>query len=515
MSVAFSGKVGKSDILVNLADKLTGKVEQAVRDGISLYELERSVLQELLSMGHAAVNLFLENQGNGDLGETVASEAGPLHRSDQPQARELRTIFGQHSFESYVYARGAHRPIELRPIDARLNLLPGKASALLEEFSQLFCVEKAFGVGARQFEVVFEQKLSVDVLEDINRRLGDQAERFLEALPKPPIKKEGALLVLTGDGKGVPLVKKDAEQVPVFEEKPERPGNRRMATLACTYTVDRYVRTPEQIVAALLREDQVAAPVDQPADRPEPCFKRYFGCFAEPEQDGADAVPSAYGAFAWVAEEAARRWRPGQPVIRLMDGQKSLWDAADACLEEFRDHMQAHDPQPQFVDIIDLLHVSHYVWRGAKVLYQHREQREAFVEDRLLRILRGDVLGVVTGMRRMATQRDLHGHNRKEMTTVCNYLENNAERMRYHEYLQAGYPIATGVIEGACRHIIKDRMEQGGMRWTLAGAEAMLNVRAVCASSEWSAFHSWRQSENRKTNRRHADLVANYAGFKA
>ena len=203
-----------------------------------------------------------------------------------------------------------HRKIELRPIDARLNLPEGKASPLLEEFSQLFCVEKAFGVGARQFEVVFGQKLSVDVLEDINRRMGDQAERFLATLPKPPAKEEGELMVLTGDGKGVPLVKKDAQQVPVFEEKNERPGNRRMATLACTYTVDRHVRTPEQIVAALMHDDTVPPP----ADRPEACFKRYFGSFAEPGHDGIDAVPSAYGAFAWTAEEAAKRWRPGQPV---------------------------------------------------------------------------------------------------------------------------------------------------------------------------------------------------------
>ena len=147
---------------------------------------------------------------------------------------------------------------------------------MLEEFSQLFCVEKAFGVGARQFEVVFGQQLSVNVLEDINRRMGEQAEYFLKTLPRPPAKEEGKLMVLTGDGKGVPLVKKDAEQVPVFEEKSQRPGNRRMATLACTYTVDRYVRTPEQIVAALMRDDTVPPP----ADRPEACFKRHFGSFA-------------------------------------------------------------------------------------------------------------------------------------------------------------------------------------------------------------------------------------------
>jgi hypothetical protein len=512
MIVASSGNVGKGEILVNLASRLTDRIDQGVREGTSLYEFERNVLKDILEIGHAAVSLFLENQGDGDLGETVTTAEGTvLLRSDELQRRELRTIFGEHAFESFVYSQGAHRKIELRPIDARLNLPASKASPLLEEFSQLFCVEKAFGVGARQFEVVFGQQLSVDVLEDINRRMGDEAEQFLATLPKPPAKEEGEVLVLTADGKGVPLVKKDAEQVPVFEEKNERPGNRRMATLACTYTVDPYVRTPEQIVAALMRDDKVA----QPTDRPEPCGKRYFGCFAQPARDGADAVPSAYGAFAWVVDEAARRWRPGQPVIRLMDGQKSLWDAADVCLEELRDKMQAHDPKQEFVDIADLLHVSQYVWRGAKVLYQHREQQEAFVENRLLRILEGDVHGVVIGMRRMGTQRGLRADQRKELTTVCNYLENNAERMRYHEYLQAGYPIATGVIEGACRHIIKDRMEQGGMRWTLPGAKAMLNVRAVCASSEWSAFHSWRQSENRKTTHKNNDLIANYAGFKA
>jgi len=131
------------------------------------------------------------------------------------------------------------------------------------------------------------------------------------------------------------------------------------------------------------------------------------------------------------------------------------------------------------------------------------------------RQLQGDVRGVVTGMRRMASQRDLKGKDRKEMNTVCNYLENNAERMRYDEYLRAGYPIASGVIEGACRHVIKDRMEQGGMRWTLRGAQAMLNVRSLCASSEWKTFHQWRQAEGAKRLHKHRALVANYQGFTA
>jgi hypothetical protein len=511
MILASSRNLGKSDTLANLVDDLAVFVRQAAQDGSSLDDLERGVFARLLDMGQTAVDLFLNVQGDGDLGGSVTTADGTvLYRSDTVVERPLRTIFGEQSLHAYVYAQGRKRKIELKPIDARLNLPEGKASYLLQEFSQLFCVEKAFRVGARQFETVFRQKLSVDVLEDINRALGEQADRFLDRLPTPPAKDEGALLVSTADGKGVPLVREDAQQVPAFEEK-ERPGNRRMATLGCVYTVDRYVRTPEQIVAALFRDDTAT----EGPDRPEPCGKRYRGYFAEAGQEGADAVPGAYRTWTWIAQEITARRQPGQPIVRLMDGQPSLWEASDACLDEFVEGLRDTRESKLLVDILDIIHVSGYVWKAAKAFHSAKEHQEAFAQERLLRILRGEVVGVVTGMRRMASQRNLKGAALKDVTTTCNYFAKNAQRMRYDKYLQAGYPIATGVIEGACRHVIKDRMEQGGMRWTLAGAEAMLNVRSVCASSEWEHFGSWRQAEEAKRVHPHKALVPQSKGFNA
>jgi hypothetical protein len=511
MILASSWNIGKTDALVNLADDLTDFVRQAVREGSELDEVERGVFARMLEMGRVAVDLFLDAQGNGDLGASVTGEDDVvLHRSATVQERPLRTIFGEHALRTYVYSQGNKKKIALRPIDARINLPEGKASYLLQEFSQLFCIEKAFRVGARQFETVFGQKLSVDVLEDINRAMGAQADRFLDQLPTPAVNKEGALLVTTADGKGVPLVKADAQKVPAFDKK-ERPGNRRMATLGCVYTVDRYVRTPEQIVAALFRDSAVA----QPQDRPEPCCKRYRGYFAEEGQEGEETVPSAYPTWAWIAREVQTRHQPGQPIIRLMDGQASLWEAADACLDEFVTELsEARKPQ-RLVDILDILHVSGYVWKAAKAFHSHKEQQEAFAQERLLRILRGDVAGVITGMRRMASQRNLKGEALQAVLTACNYFEINIGRMRYDEYLQAGYPIASGVIEGACRHIIKDRMEQGGMRWTLAGAKAMLNVRSVLASSEMENFSRWRSVEQAKSVHPYRGCVANPNGFRA
>jgi hypothetical protein len=511
MIVASSVDLGKADSLVKLAEDLSGFVRQAVQQGASLDDLERGVFQRLLAMGHAAVEMFLAAQGDGDLGDCVrTAEDIVLYRSDRPMTRALRTIFGEHSFPAYVYSPGNKQKIALRPIDARLHLPEGKASYLLQEFSQLFCVEKAFGVGAQQFEAVFGQRLSVDVLENINRAMGEQADRFLDGLAPPVAAAEGALLVATADGKGVPLVKEDAQQVPVFDAK-ERPGNRRMATLGCVYTVDRQVRTPEQVVAALFRDTTVA----QPESRPQAQGKHYRGYFTEPAPEGEEAVPSAYRTWAWIAEEVAARRQPGQPLIRLMDAQPSLWEAADACLEEIvADQRQSREARA-LVDILDIIHVSTYVWKAAKAFHAHKEHQEAFTQERLLRILRGEVLGVITGLRRMASQRHLTGQARKDVTTVCNYFAKNAHRMRYDEYLRAGYPIASGVIEGACRHVIKDRMEQGGMRWTLAGAEAMLHVRSVCASSAWDDFNRWRQGDQAQRVHPHRALVHNYQGFKA
>jgi hypothetical protein len=511
MILASSRDLGKTDSLVKLAEDLAGFVRQCVQKGTSLDDLERGAFRRVLEMGHAAVELFLQAQGDGDLGASVTTpEDTVLYRSDKPMTRPLRTIFGEHSFEAYVYSQGSKQKIELRPIDARLNLPEGKASYLLQEFSQLFCVEKAFGVGGRQLETVFGQRLSVDVLEDINRAMGEQADRFLDGLSAPAANEEGALLVATADGKGVPLVKDDAQQLPVFEEK-ERPGNRRMATLGCAYTVDRHVRTPEQIVAALFRDRTVA----QPESRPEPQGKRYRGYFAEPAQDGNEAVPSAYRTWSWLSGEVRARRQSGQPVIRLMDAQPSLWEASDACLEEVVEEWRQGGESQVLVDILDIIHVSGYVWKAAKALHTHKEHQEAFAQDRLLRILRGEVSGVIMGMRRMASQRNLRGQALKEVTKACNYFEKNAQRMRYDEYLRHGYPIASGVIEGACRHVIKDRMEQGGMRWTLPGAEAMLNVRSVCASSAWDDFGTRRQAEQAKRVHPHRALMRDYKGFKA
>ena len=121
------------------------------------------------------------------------------------------------------------------------------------------------------------------------------------------------------------------------------------------------------------------------------------------------------------------------------------------------------------------------------------------VRDRTLRILRGEGDSVVRGLRQMGSKRGLKGQKAKDLGTICNYLEKNRERMHYDEYLRKGYPIASGVIEGACRHYVKDRMERTGMSWVKPGAQAMLELRSTALNGDWDQFVGFRM--DRETER--------------
>ena len=117
-------------------------------------------------------------------------------------------------------------------------------------------------------------------------------------------------------------------------------------------------------------------------------------------------------------------------------------------------------------------------------------------------VLGGAVGYLIGGLRRKLGS--LCGVKRKRLLRVIGYLENNRAHMRYDEYLAAGYPIGSGVIEGACRHVVKDRMELSGMRWTVDGAQAMLYLRSIYLNGDWQEFDEHRIQAEQNTLYRQA-----------
>ena len=129
------------------------------------------------------------------------------------------------------------------------------------------------------------------------------------------------------------------------------------------------------------------------------------------------------------------------------------------------------------------------------------------MRERLLALLYGKASDVAAGMRRSATLRGLTARQRKPVDTCARYLCKYARFMRYDEYLARGLPIATGVIEGACRHLIKDRMDLTGARWGLESAEAILRLRSLRSSGDFDEY--WAFHEQRELERNH---LSRYAG---
>jgi hypothetical protein len=171
-------------------------------------------------------------------------------------------------------------------------------------------------------------------------------------------------------------------------------------------------------------------------------------------------------------------------------------------------------PDDNVVNILDLLHVTPRLWQAAKLLHGERSPLVVpFVRQRVTQVLQGKVETVVRGLRRLAVQHKLTAAKKKSMARICRYLHKNRRRMRYDEYLAQGYPIASGVIEGACRHLVKDRMERAGMHWTIEGAQAMLNVRSVYVSGQWAAFQQFRIERATDRLYPHRQLVAGEAYF--
>ncbi len=169
-------------------------------------------------------------------------------------------------------------------------------------------------------------------------------------------------------------------------------------------------------------------------------------------------------------------------MVHLCDGQEALWQARDDYL-----------PDNNAVEILDLLHVTPRLLQAAKLFYGESSPLVVpFVRQRVTQGLQGKVETVVRGLRRLAVEHKLKSARKKKRARICRYLYKNRERMRYDEYLAKGYPIASGVIEGACRHLVKDRIERAGMHWTMKGAQAMLDVRSVYLSGAWAAFQEFR-----------------------
>jgi hypothetical protein len=476
--------------------QLQAFVQKSAQDGISIDEAELGIWKRVLDLGKLCLGQFISLQGDGDMGETIDTEDGH-HWRRLPEHHERRyvSIFGEFLLSRMVYGTREGQKIEFVPLDNRLLLPAGAFSQVLQDWSQSLCVESAFGQVSCLLLRLLGLKVSVASLEGINEQMAQRVEAYREERRAPAADTEGELMVGSADGKGIVMRRQADDPAPAaHRSKGEKASQKQMATVAAVYTVDRHVRTAEDVVAALFRDPRD----DPPPPRPKPQNKHVWAQLYREDDDGY------HSGIDLVHEQMAReivdrnrchaQWL--RPMVCLYDGQEALWEARQRNLPA------------GCIDVLDLLHVTPRLWKAAHLFHKEKSAAaEQFVRERCLRVLRGEVQGVIRGLREMGTKRGLTGSKKKSLAEICSYLEKNQDRMRYDEYLAQGYPIASGVIEGACRHLVKDRMERAGMHWTPLGAQAMLDVRSVHVDDEWEKYQIYRIQHERRALYPHRHLV--------
>ncbi len=480
-----------------VTSRLDTLVQQAAQDGQPLHEVERKIWQQVLQMGKHCLRTSwpckaMATSARASPRPTAANGVGSNNATNAATCPSSACS----SFSRVVYGSREGQKIEFVPLDNRLQLPGSVYSYVLQDWAQGLCVESAFSQVSTTLQRLLGLKLPVDSLERMNEQVAERVEAYRENRPAPAAATEGEIMVASADGKGIVMRRQADDPAPAAHRtKGEKASQKQMATVASVYSVDRHVRSAAEVVALLFRD----APEQPRPARPEPCHKQVWAEL--PRIENGKITSSIDRVHVELMEELRLRNRLDHRWVRAMvflyDGQEALWDAR-----------ARHLPAGGGVDILDLLHVTPRLWQAAHVFHKEGSAAaEAFVRERCLRVLQGEVAEMRRGLGVMATKHGLTGSRKKTIAQICGYFKKNQERMRYDEYLAAGYPIASGVIEGACRHLVKDRMERAGMHWTPTGAQAMLNVRSVYVNGEWDKYQGYRIEHETQMLYPHRHLV--------
>lgn len=464
-------------------EQLLAVVQEKRQRGERLDEVEHELMQLLLKVGKAALEDVVAAAGDGDAGETLIVDEMEVGRLKEKRTRTYRSIFGPLAISRYVYARGKKQKQLAAPLDAELGLPAAETSYVLEKWMVSLATHLPYDSAAKWLAETLGIGAGGTTIENRVRALDDYAQSFRAEIEDELTAAEGELIIVQADGKGVPIrtpweqrVEETLGRKPHLRHRKrdyERSGRRPMrgdqaktqqATAGACYSIERHGRSTE---TALNRHTQ--------DDAPRPQNKRLWAEMSQIRQRqvsrGAERV------FQQLAAHVAQRDPQGnRQVVCISDGAVTLWKLKQQYF-------------PQAVSIIDIFHVTEKLWAVAHCI--ERDGSKA-AEDRVTTWLGMLLDGKVDHLRgvfqRMLNQRKWPAAKGQSLQHAIDYLKNNRHAMQYHDYLKKGYPIGSGVIEGACKHVIGDRFCNSGMRWELDGAQPLLHLRTIHLSNRWDPF---------------------------
>ena len=423
---------------------------------------ERGLFKMLIEMGLKLLTLFFAMRSQNASRATLKTAKGSAQYYHRDTQRRYVSIFGSLRFaRPYFYRKGEEGQT---PLDAELSLGDDCYSDLVREVNDYLGVYGVYHKASDILGRLLGLTLSTRVIQT---NLGEDAadvSAYYAQKPAPIESSEAEILVIQADGKGIPMILEETKPDKVRLGKGEKHGRKKEAIVTSVYSIERFIRTPEQVIASYYDKINVSKPS-------KPQNKHLWATL-----DGKDAALSR------LAEQVQPRLGNHiQHKIALCDGCPAL---QKRIAKYFSD----------FVQVLDFIHANEYLWKVANALFgETNDQRFEWMRSHTLQLLSGKTKRLIAEFRSLARQPKISQRKRAQLLTTANYFERNLLFMDYPTYLSNGWPIASGVIEGACRHFVKDRCELSGMRWLQSGAENLLRLRAVAENNDWEDYHAYRK----------------------
>ena len=467
-------------------DQLEEIIEQLTRRAnvrMNIDDIESIVNREGRELERKLLEKHISYRGFGDVGSELMDNSGVKRTYKIIRQRKLMTIFGEVCFKRVGYYKPGIPCIF--PLDAQMNLPKSKYSYLLQKYIVHDAVRNSYSEVIDSIRRTTGLTISKSNIENIIRNAARYFDEYY-SLNKEIHKVEGqSILVLSIDGKGVAMKTQDLREctkLKLIEERQsnksrlmtgEKKNKKRMAAVASVYYINRFKRTSNEVVKSLFDEGY-----KYKNDRPAPISKRIW---ASIEKGFNEVVGEIFTEAKKRDPTRKHRW------IALVDGNRNQ-------INYLKTHAGKHSIDLTIV--CDIIHVIEYIWNAAHVFYEDQHMKQAWVREKVTQILLGKSSSVAGGMRRSATRKNFISTKREPIDKCCNYLLNLSPYLQYDKYIKNGYPVATGVIEGACGYLVKDRMGKSGARWCLGGAESILKLRSILVSDDFEDYwHYYKKKE--------------------
>jgi hypothetical protein len=484
---AFAASRGRFDAVVAFLDGTPAAAlshaeleEQLDKDG-------RVLLRQLLA-DHLTVRELREEKA-----QVVDASGVRRSRVEPGHVRALATVFGEVQVGRLAYR--ASGQANLHPADGVLNLPVEKHSHGLRRLAAIEATRGSFDDAVEAIERATGQQLGKRQVEDLAGRAAADFDAFYTQR-RPPEPNPGDVLALSCDGKGVVMRpdalrpatgKAAAKATPKLAtrlSKGEKRNRKRIAEVGSVYDATPVPRTTADILPATDDERSHA--------RAGPTARNKW-VVASVVADAASVIGQLFDEADRRDPEHARTW------VALVDGNNHQINRITA---------EAKARNLQVPILVDLVHVLEYLWTAAWCFHTEGDpDAEAWVRRHASAVLAGKATRVAGTIRRAATNAGLDKARRKGADEAATYLTNKRAHLDYPTALERGWPIATGVIEGACRHLVKDRMDITGARWGLDGAETILKLRALRSNGDWDEYWAYHLAQQRQ--RTHLSRYAN------